>query len=165
MIDLLSVFPEHMPTPAKWAVLLVFGLWLVWLVLRRFFRTPSGFEPKPLLTKNEQEFYGRLERALPDLYIFPQVAFRALMRPRSPSSSRAYTREFSLIGSKHCDFLVCRKDFSPVVIIELDDRTHSAERDEKRDAMTANAGYVTLRYQSSHRPSIEEIRADVRSWL
>jgi|GEM_PF-3130287 len=31
------------------------------------------------------------------------------------------------------------------LLVELDDRTHDAARDAARDAMTARAGYVTLR--------------------
>jgi hypothetical protein len=36
-------------------------------------------KPKPLMTDNEREFFHRLERALPDHHVFPQVAFAAFL--------------------------------------------------------------------------------------
>ena len=117
------------------------------------------FAPKPLLTQNEIEFFGRLQRALPELAIFPQVALRAIIRPGSPSSSRSYDREAGLIGAKHCDFLICRPDnFAIVAIVELDDRTHQKDKDASRDQMTAAAGYRTLRFESKNKPSVAELR-------
>lgn len=117
------------------------------------------FAPKPLLTKNEIEFLGRLHSALPELAIFPQVALRAIVRPGSPSSARAYGREASLIGAKHCDYLICRPATCEIVaIVELDDRTHQKERDASRDRMTAAAGYRTLRFESKNKPSVAELR-------
>jgi very-short-patch-repair endonuclease len=46
-----------------------------------------------------------------------------------------------------------------VAIIELDDRTHSPERDKERDALLETAGYRVLRFQSKQKPSIDEISA------
>lgn len=117
------------------------------------------FASKPLLTKNEIEFFGRLRAALPELAIFPQVALRAIVRPGSASSSRSYGREASLIGAKHCDYLICRPDtFEIVAIVELDDRTHQKEKDAQRDRMTAAAGYRTLRFEAKSKPSVAELR-------
>jgi hypothetical protein len=117
------------------------------------------FAPKPLLTKNEIEFFGRLRSALPELAVFPQVALRAIVRPGSPSTSRSYDREAGLIGAKHCDYLVCRPDSLAIVaIVELDDRTHQKEKDAERDRMTAAAGYRTLRFESRNKPSVAELR-------
>lgn len=121
--------------------------------------TRPRFAPKPLLTKNEIEFFHRLQSALPDLQVFPQVALRAIVRPGSPSTSRAYDKEAGLIGAKHCDFLVCRPDsFEIVAIVELDDRTHQKDKDLERDRMTAAAGYRTLRFASKNKPSAAELR-------
>lgn len=143
------------------AVMLLFLLLAIALFVL-FWPRPPCFAPKPLLTKNELEFYARLKRALPDLAIFPQVAMRALVRPGSPSGTRRYWRESGMLGAKHCDFLICDPStLAIVVIIELDDRTHDAEKDAARDAMTAAAGYPTLRWHSRHKPNVEEIRTAV----
>jgi hypothetical protein len=127
-----------------------------------FSNKPDSWKAKRLLTKNEEEFFGRLIEALPDFYVFPQVAFRAFLRPgETSSSSKAYMRQSGFIGGKHCDFLICNKALDIIAIIELDDRTHIAEKDAARDAMTASAGYPTIRYESKGRPRPARIREDV----
>lgn len=120
------------------------------------------FLPKPLLTENEAEFYGRLHKALPDYTILPQVALRAFIKPAAGNNTGAYWRQLGKIGSKHCDFLVCTPgQLSVVAIIELDDRSHDKTRDATRDRMTAAAGYRTIRYESRNRPTPHQIRSDV----
>ena len=46
-----------------------------------------------------------------------------------------------------------------LAVVELDDRTHNAERDAKRDTMLLSAGYRTLRFPSKRKPSEAEIAA------
>lgn len=123
-------------------------------------RPKDHFAPKRLLTKNEEEFFRRLRQGLPDFYIFPQVAFRAIVRPDARSNTKAYTRQLAKIGTKHCDFLICNERLDVVAIVELDDRTHIAEKDRIRDALTAEAGYLTVRYESKIKPTIAEIADD-----
>lgn len=144
--------------------------WWVWVILAlgmvlavwAGINSKPRFSPKPVLTKNEMEFYNRLRRALPEYAVFPQVALRAFVKPGSPSGTRRYWRESGLLGAKHCDFLICHPTTLEVVtIIELDDRSHVKEQDEARDRMTAAAGYRTLRFESRKRPSVEQIRGAV----
>ena len=142
-------------------VILLAALVVVFLIIALLSGKKDSWGPKPLLTQNEREFFDRLLEALPDFHIFPQVAFRAILRPASESGSKAYTRQSGRIGAKHCDFLICTTDLDVVVIIELDDRTHVAEKDAARDAMTASAGYPTIRYQSKSKPRPAKIRLDV----
>jgi len=141
--------------------LLLAGFVLLALLLAWWFlRDTDTFAPKRLLTKNEEEFFQRLRSALPDFYIFPQVAFRAIVRPTAKYDSKAYTRQLAKIGSKHCDFLICDDRLDVLAIMELDDRTHITERDAVRDALTGCAGYTTIRYESRIRPSVAEIKND-----
>jgi len=44
-----------------------------------------------------------------------------------------------------------------LIVSELDDRTHDAGSDRKRDAITNAAGYQTLRFQSKHKPTVVEL--------
>lgn len=146
---------DELANALPWLIALALSLALLLLLLRSRLR----FAPKPLLTKNEIEFFHRLQSALPELAIFPQVALRAIVRPGSLSTSRAYDKEAGLIGAKHCDFLICRPDsFDVVAIVELDDRTHQKEKDASRDRMTSAAGYRTLRFESRKRPTVAELR-------
>jgi hypothetical protein len=46
-----------------------------------------------------------------------------------------------------------------VALVELDDSTHNACADRKRDALTRAAGYHTFRFASKQKPSVAEIAA------
>jgi hypothetical protein len=121
------------------------------------------FKAKPLLTPNELEFLGRLEAAVPELRICPQVAMGSILDPDVPrSDGKAYMRLRGMFAQKFVDFVAQdRKTGAVVAIIELDDRTHKADKDAKRDAMLASAGYKTVRWQSKAKPDAAAIRAEL----
>ncbi len=118
----------------------------------------ANLRQKPILTPNEQEFFGRLHRALPDYLVFPQVSLDALLSV-SPNCSRATQVALrNTYSQKHPDFVVCKPETLEVVaIVELDDRTHRIEQDSKRDAMLQAAGYRVERFQSKAKPSEAQI--------
>lgn len=130
---------------------------------RRGVSSPD-FVAKPFLSPNELEFLQRLETALPEMRIHAQVAMGALLNPavrRGEDASR-HSSVRNRFAQKICDFVLqSRKTGKVVAIVELDDRTHRAEKDASRDAMTAQAGYRTIRWQSKSKPSHDEIRAKV----
>lgn len=121
------------------------------------------FKAKPLLSPNELEFLGRLEAAVPELRICPQVAMGSILDPDVPrSDGRAYMRLRGMFAQKFVDFVAQdRKTGAVVAIIELDDRTHKADKDAKRDAMLASAEYKTIRWQSKSKPDAVTIRAEL----
>lgn len=121
----------------------------------------ARFKAKTLLTPNELEFLGRLEEAAPELRFFPQVAMGALLDPAVPSSDRkAYYRLRGMFSQKIVDFVAQRRDDATILaIIELDDRTHSPDKDAKRDVMLQSAGYRIIRFHSKTKPAVEAIRA------
>jgi len=124
--------------------------------------TAASYKAKPLLTDNELEFFHRLKRALPGYEVFPQVAMGSVLAPNVDRSDRRYHQIRGTFSQKIIDFLICDGETLKVVaIVELDDRTHNAERDEKRDAMLKSAKYRVLRWHSKKKPSEEEIRARV----
>lgn len=116
---------------------------------------------KPLLTENEREFFGRLRRAVPDFAVFPQVAMAALIQPAVRERTPAAFAIWKLFGNKICDFVICRPDCSVICVVELDDRTHQKDKDERRDAVLGRAGITTLRYDSRHKPDIEALKNDI----
>lgn len=133
-------------------------------VLKAKLATHGGeakFKPKPLLTANEMEFLARLEAAAPELRIFPQVAMGALMEPAVPRGDRkAYYRLRGMFSQKIVDFVAQRRsDGGIVAVIELDDRTHDADKDARRDEMLKSAGYRILRWNSKKKPDAAAIRA------
>lgn len=54
-----------------------------------------------------------------------------------------------------------RDDGSVVAIIELDDRTHDADKDAKRDATLGSAGYRIVRWSSKTKPDAAAMRAEL----
>lgn len=123
----------------------------------------AKFKPKPLLTPNEMEFLGRLEAAAPELRIFAQVAMGALMEPAVPRADRkAYYRLRGMFSQKIVDFVAQRRsDGEIVAVIELDDRTHDADKDARRDEMLKSAGYRIVRWNSRTKPDAAAIRAEL----
>lgn len=122
---------------------------------------PLEFNARPFLTPNELEFLGRLEAAVPEYRFHAQVAMGALLDPAvSRKDAKEYFRLRGMISQKIVDFVAqSRRDGSIKAIIELDDRTHDSEKDAKRDAMLASAGFETIRWNSKTKPDIAAIRA------
>ena len=121
------------------------------------------FKAKLMLTANELEFLSRLEGAVPELRICPQVAMGAILDPDVPrSDGKTYMRLRGMFSQKIIDFVAQdRKTGAVVAIIELDDRTHNSDRDAKRDAMLTGAGYKIVRWQSKAKPDASAIRAEL----
>lgn len=61
-------------------------------------------------------------------------------------------------AQKIVDYVICDDNLVPVLLLELDDRTHSASKDKERDKMTASAGYPTLRIESRSKPPVPALR-------
>lgn len=143
-------------------VLCAFAIW-AFLAGRRGGKA-ADFVAKQFLTPNELEFLQRLEGALPEMRIHAQVAMGALMQPavRRGEDASKHSSARNRFAQKICDYVIQRRDTGKVVaIVELDDRTHKAEKDAARDAMTLQAGYRTIRWHSKNKPTREEIRAKV----
>lgn len=122
-------------------------------------RTTHQYTAKPLLTPNEKEFFARLDEAVPEYLIQSQVAMGALMNGRHAEGKDFATR--STFDRKIVDFVLLDQNLDVVLIIELDDRTHKADKDAARDAMTRQAGYTTLRFESRSKPAVPELRARI----
>lgn len=120
----------------------------------------GAYKPRQLMTENESEFFGRLVVALPDHYIFPQVALSALIQAAAKDKKRAYS-DFLRIAQQRVDYVVCDRSCQVVAVVELDDRTHSRKKDEVRDARLQQAGIRTIRFQSNSKPTAVEVRAKV----
>lgn len=114
------------------------------------------YKAKPILTDNEREFFTRLVNALPQYRVLPQVSFGALLVPAV--SGKDYNATRATFSQKIADFVVCDAAMQVIAIVELDDRTHNADKDAKRDAMLEDAGYVVVRFQSRHKPDAAKIR-------
>lgn len=112
------------------------------------------------MTDNEEEFFGRLIVALPDHYIFPQVAMSALLDTASSDNRKAYGDRLR-IAQQRVDYVICTRSCEVVAVIELDDRTHSTAKDQLRDSRLEQAGIRTVRFQARNKPKVDAIRAKI----
>lgn len=135
------------------AVILVSVL-LTALLLRD--RGPK-YRPVPIMTPNELEFFWRIRKAVPDAFVFPQVAMSALIASAEANGKKRMVA-FRKISQKRVDWAIYTQDMVLVCIVELDDRTHNPDNDALRDAMLDSAGISTVRWDSRKKPPIGEIR-------
>jgi hypothetical protein len=124
-------------------------------------KTRAGsYRPRQLMTDNELEFFGRLVAALPDHYIFPQVAMSALIEAASSDKKLAHSDRLK-VAQQRVDYVVCATAGEVVAVIELDDRTHSSAKDQLRDSRLEQARIRTVRFQSRNKPTPAAIRVAV----
>jgi hypothetical protein len=122
----------------------------------------NRYEPCPIMTRNELEFFRRLEMAHPNGYVFPQVAMAAVMRPASGNEKQRLAA-FRAISQKRIDFAIYSRSMELQCVVELDDRTHNAHNDAIRDRMLATAGIRTIRWDSRKKPDVHEIRRAIQA--
>ena len=156
MMDTLQWTSEHQ--------LLVLGasllaLTVVAIAAHRYAFRPS-FRPRRLMTDNEVEFHRRIAKALPDFEVWPQVPIFALIEPQSRQGSARWRRGLRLISNRRVDWVIAQHA-KPLLVIELDDKTHDPNNDRKRDQILGSCDFHVIRYKSHLRPSSDEIRRDV----
>lgn len=122
-----------------------------------------SYRQKALMSPVEIEFFERLTEALPEHYIFPQVAMGAILKPKVTSDKKEFHSIRGTFAQKIIDFIVCDKNMNIVAIVELDDKSHNADKDDKRDAMLNSVGYKTIRWQAGNKPKIEDIAKEINA--
>ena len=159
--EAMESFISH-PSPLQLAALGAFALLTIaaaiWITGR------PAFQRREIMTQNETEFFERLTSALPGSNIWPQVPIFALLEPKRIAKNGKFPNSFRLISNRRVDWVIAN-GAKPLLIIELDDRTHDARADRRRDRILQSCGYRVLRYQSKNRPSPATIAADVRAVL
>lgn len=148
-----------MITKLLFPILVIFvACFILLLLAARKGKSRAGtYRRRKLMTDNEEEFFGRLVAALPDHYIFPQVAMSAMLQPASTDGRTAHSDRLR-IAQQRVDYVVCTKSCEIVAVVELDDRTHSQTKDQLRDSRLEQAGIRTVRFQSRNKPNDDVIR-------
>lgn len=118
----------------------------------------NSYKPTVFMTDNELEFFQRLVQAFPNHYVFPQVAMSGLVAAKSNDYKKLNGIK-NTYNRLRVDFVLF-KDKKVMAVIELDDKTHKnkEEKDSKRDAILEQSGYKTYRFESSKKPSIEQLK-------
>ena len=146
----------------EWLVILLVVTAVAWLVLQLIQRRPRADMPyravASVLTPAERRFAETLERVVGGRYrLLAKVRMADLLEIQARSSDREWWQAFARISQKHADFvLVDPINWSPRLVIELDDRSHRLRERQERDA------FVTAVYDAAGLPFL---RVPVqRSW-
>lgn len=157
----MNVNPAAVSAPTLTAALIIavflLALFLFWFI--RYRHVPSDqenggefpYEPRPLLTDNEDRFYQAL-RPIADrcgLHLLAKVRVADFIGVCSGLEKTEYGRFFSKIQAKHVDFMLSDPDtLEPVLLVEVDDSTHDTasrqERDDFLDGVYRQAGIPIL---------------------
>lgn len=103
---------------------------------------------RSLLTVPETAFFGALTKELGQEFIlFAKVRLGDIcFLANEPVNRGLYSKP---LWGKHFDFLICDTQYSPLLVIELDDSSHkkfdSQESDKFKDTLCMNAGLKLLR--------------------
>ena len=121
-----------------------------------------------LLSQAERKFFGILCRAAGDrFYVCPKVRIADVLYV--PAGTNRWYARFNRIAMKHLDFVVCsRATLSPVLAVELDDRSHERldrqARDKFVDAALQAAGLPLERVSARRVYVIDDIREVLRRY-
>ena len=124
---------------------------------------------KFFMTRAEHEFYDVLGQAVSaDFRIFAQVHLPTIIEHKIAGQN--WKAAFKNINGKSVDFVLCDKEHvSPVLAIELDDKTHDRpdrmERDVEVEMMLKQAGVPLLRIENNGGFSPSTVAAKVRAVL
>ncbi|WP_150553565.1 DUF2726 domain-containing protein [Pandoraea soli] len=115
---------------------------------------------KPL-TATEQAFFRLIESSLPGHVVLAQVDIKRIVRTKRNKRHEHFNR----VAQLSLDYVICRRDFSVVAAIELDDPSHDRQRqrtrDEKKNAVMRAIGVRLVRFDVRRYPSESEVRKQV----
>lgn len=148
-------------------MVVVLGLVLGFLVFSSDSQAFSPYKRRRLLTNHEIVMLAKLRRALhgTNYDVFPQVSMGALIDLKRNVDHKKRLGLRNRFDRKVVDFVIANSDGFAVLLIELDDYTHSKAKDMARDQLTRSAGYKTLRYRGAKGLDPRKIREDIKDAL
>lgn len=123
-------------------------------------RGAKFYSKQTLMSDPEQELFRRLVKALPDHFVFAQVAFSQFLFTDGGDRKEKFGT-MATMKQKVADFVICTHRFNMVAVIELDDASHDAAKDARRDEVLREAGLKPVRWHVSKMPDAAKIRWDV----
>lgn len=142
-------------------LLILIVVFVIALILQQIkTKKNSKFFPKKPLSEPEQILYWKLRKALPEHVVLAQVSFSRFLYTKGATAKDNFWRS-ARARQKVADFVVCDKTFRMLAVIELDDSTHSKEKDKIRDEILKEAGFRTVRWNVNKMPTEEEIQKTI----
>lgn len=125
----------------------------------------------PLFTPAERSFLGVLDAAYPEEFrVFGKVRIADILKPKKGMSRKNWQIAFNKISAKHFDYVLCSQDtLEPVLVVELDDKSHNKKtvkiRDEFVNSACQSAEIKILRVQAKSKYSVNETREAIKNIL
>ena len=122
---------------------------------------------KYLFSMAENNFYQVLKSVCTNYEIFAKVRLLDVLKPVGQNWKGGKRK----IDAKHIDYLLCSKDtFTPLLIIELDDKSHQRKDRQRRDSFVDQAVEVAglkilhVRCQTNYNTAVlrEKIESEVK---
>lgn len=114
---------------------------------------------KRFMTPRELALLDILECCLPEYRFHAQVA---MLKAPPRLMGKSHPADRNAFSQKIIDFVAQdRVTGATVALIEVDDASHNAQRDSRRDAMTSHAGYRTIRIGRAVQPRVHEVRVAI----
>lgn len=118
---------------------------------------------KTLISKSEQEFYNAIKSCVPEGYcVFPQINLATFIE--RTDDSRFHNELF-----RNVDFLVTDENYTPKIVVEINDQTHlnndRKDRDEKVRKICEEAGIPILKLWTSYGINPEYIKGRIDETL
>ena len=128
------------------AIVLIALLVIAAVVLAGTSKKTLPLVAKRLMSNREREAITVLEQLFPDCRIHSQVAMAAVLTTKTGLDKKTRASIRNRFDRKIIDYVIEERISGEIVmIVELDDKTHNPSKDATRDAMTAAAGYRTVR--------------------
>lgn len=119
-----------------------------------------------ILSEAEFNFFNILRLALnnSDFIICPKVRIADFVKVTRTDN---WQRDFNRISSKHIDFLVCNNKLSPILAIELDDKSHNntKERDNFVNELYKSINLPILRVKNGYTYSVVELKENIKNLI
>ena len=162
-----GIFEGFLPILPVLALLVVVGV--VMTIISTFFKRPQKSSGQDfssytsntfLMSKAEISFYQVLCQILGDKYcVYPKVRLADLVNVKG---GKNYHAAFNRVKSKHCDFVICDKSSKVILVVELDDKSHSGQKAQKsdtfKDELFKAIGIRCIRHEAKRSYNVEEVK-------
>lgn len=142
----MSIAANHLAPISGYMIVGFFPVVFVLAAIARLVPHTPQVRAKPLLTDRESAARAIIERVLPHARVHVQVSMGALLQAERGFNRSEALRVRNRFSQKIVDFVIEERASGAILaLVELDDRSHNPLTDRLRDAMTASAGYRTIR--------------------
>lgn len=116
----------------------------------------SNYEEKRFFGNEEEIFFGRLRRALPNCYIFPKVELSSLMEPFS-NNPKQKQEDLDQLKGRGVDYAIFDASLNLLCVIVLTTPDQAATDEISTADFLKNAGIKSIRWSRKPLPSSDQI--------